>query len=134
VPVFVSRYRTAAFRRAKTGFSININSARGKTAVAFCGIAQPESFRQALEAAGMQIAEFFRFGDHHSFTQSELQKVLGSFKKHEASYIVTTEKDVTRCLHGAGQTLIEQEPVFFLEMNVTIDEETQWQEFLGQVA
>jgi len=133
-PVFISRYRPAAFRRAKTGFSINMNSARGKSAVAFCGIAQPESFRQALESIGMQILDFMAFGDHHVFTQEELQAVLESFKKHEASYLVTTEKDVVRCFHGAGQPLIDEEPVFFLEMNVSIDEEKEWQEFLGHVA
>ena len=134
VPIFVSRYRPEAFRRAKTGFSINMNSARGKSAVAFCGIAQPESFRQALVSIGMQIVDFMPFGDHHIFTREELQRVLESFKKHEASYIVTTEKDVTRCSDEAGQALIDHEPVFFLEMNVSIDEEKEWQEFLGQVA
>ncbi|MCX6138746.1 MAG: tetraacyldisaccharide 4'-kinase [Ignavibacteriales bacterium] len=133
-PVLMSTYRPLAFRRAKTGFSINMQSVTGKSAVAFCGIARPESFRAALESLGVRIDAFFAFDDHHVYAAAELQIVAEALTKNNASYIVTTEKDVARCLEGAGRELIEKEPVFFLEMQVSIDQHEAWESMIQQVA
>ncbi|MGA9406973.1 MAG: tetraacyldisaccharide 4'-kinase, partial [Bacteroidota bacterium] len=53
--IFSSSYTVSAFRRAKTGFSVDLNSVKGKHAVAFCGIGQPESFKESLEGIGIEV-------------------------------------------------------------------------------
>jgi tetraacyldisaccharide 4'-kinase len=131
--ILTSRYRPVAFRRAKTGFSITMQNVDGKSAVAFCGIAQPESFRAALESIGLRVDAFFPFDDHHVYTEADLQQVVDAVAAHHASYIVTTEKDVARCLQGAGHDMIEKDPVFFLEMKVSIDQQEEWDTLLQRV-
>ena len=65
-------------------------------AVAFCGIARPEQFFAGLEAAGVQLTERIPFPDHHTYTQSDLQKLRAALQSTGSSTLLTTEKDAVR--------------------------------------
>lgn len=60
---------------------------------AFCGIARPANFFEQLRAAGVNLAGTRSFGDHHSYTESDVRKLLALRKRHGAEACVTTEKD-----------------------------------------
>jgi tetraacyldisaccharide 4'-kinase len=129
-PLFMSTFRPLSFRRAKTGFSVQMQSAREKKAVVFCGIAQPESFRKTVETAGIEIAEFFAFEDHYFFTPADMETIIASGRKHDADYIVTTEKDLTRCTGESVNIAIEEAPVFYFEMGMALDHSDEWNAIL----
>jgi tetraacyldisaccharide 4'-kinase len=61
--------------------------------VAFCGIARPQQFFDALKAAHQEIASTLTFGDHHRYTQRDIDRLLDLKKQTGASSFVTTEKD-----------------------------------------
>ncbi|HET8887814.1 MAG TPA: tetraacyldisaccharide 4'-kinase [Candidatus Angelobacter sp.] len=61
--------------------------------VAFCGIARPQQFFDALKAAHQEIAGTLTFGDHHRYKQSDIDRLLALKKKTGAAGFVTTEKD-----------------------------------------
>lgn len=63
--------------------------------IGFCGIAHPEKFRATLHDAGLNILEFLKFPDHHSYTPGDLDKISGMAAARNAS-LVTTEKDAAR--------------------------------------
>lgn len=52
---------------------------------AFCGIGNPASFRRTLELAGVEVAEWRTFSDHHSYTLEDLDGL--------PEPLITTEKD-----------------------------------------
>ena len=56
---------------------------------AFCGIAQPESFRRTLAWLGIEPAFLKTFPDHHHYTESEIRPLLD-----QAPLLLTTEKDL----------------------------------------
>lgn len=56
---------------------------------AFCGIAQPESFRRTLASLGIEPAFLKTFPDHHHYTESEIRPLLD-----QAPLLLTTEKDL----------------------------------------
>ena len=65
--------------------------------VAFCGLANPETFRQTLERHGLTITHFHAFPDHHRYSPSD----MAALKKYGLP-LVTTEKDAVKLpLHFA---------------------------------
>ena len=62
---------------------------KGKQVALVTGIASPAHLVNYLASLGIQF-EHFEFGDHHHFTDKEIEQ----FKKHEV--VLTTEKDFVR--------------------------------------
>jgi tetraacyldisaccharide 4'-kinase len=88
---------------------VNPETLRGRTVVAFAGIAKPERFFAALERLGVNVARRARFRDHHAYTAAEIRKLGGDVR-------ITTEKDAVR-LDGLGET-----GFLHLRISVTIPE------------
>ena len=124
--IFRSTYRVAAFRRAKTKFSVNLESVKGKKAVAFCGIGEPESFRASLEEMGVHVVSLIPFEDHHSYSRADRARVAAEQEKLSAEYIVTTEKDMARLSGSTSEVFLEKNPVFYVEMRTEIHQQKEW--------
>lgn len=61
--------------------------------IAFCGIARPQQFFDALKAAHQEIAGALTFGDHHRYAQRDIDRLLALKKQTGTAGFVTTEKD-----------------------------------------
>jgi tetraacyldisaccharide 4'-kinase len=61
--------------------------------IAFCGIARPRQFFDALKAAHQEIAGTITFRDHHRYAQRDIDRLLDLKKQTGALGFVTTEKD-----------------------------------------
>jgi tetraacyldisaccharide 4'-kinase len=61
--------------------------------IAFCGIARPRQFFDALKAARQEIAGTLAFPDHHRYAQRDIERLLDLKKQSGAAGFVTTEKD-----------------------------------------
>lgn len=66
------------------------------SAVVFCGIGDPESFRQLLNVISIKISSFIKFPDHHFFSINDIWKIFSEYTAHKPGYIITTQKDFTR--------------------------------------
>ena len=66
---------------------------KGLKVVAFCGIADPDSFASTLTQMGADIVGFEKFRDHHVYNESDLSRLRKLFEKENADALVTTEKD-----------------------------------------
>jgi tetraacyldisaccharide 4'-kinase len=67
--------------------------AAGGSLIAFCGIARPRQFFDALQAARQEIADTLTFRDHHRYAQRDIDRLLALKKQTGAAGFVTTEKD-----------------------------------------
>ena len=72
----------------------NINL-KGKTVIAFAGIAHPEKFKTTLESLGAVILNFQSFANHKPFKIKKLKQLIIEAQKTEA-ILITTEKDLVR--------------------------------------
>jgi tetraacyldisaccharide 4'-kinase len=61
--------------------------------IAFCGIARPRQFFDALQAAHQEIAGTLTFRDHHRYAQRDIDRLLALKKQTGSAGFVTTEKD-----------------------------------------
>ena len=69
---------------------------KNKTAFAFCGIGDPDSFTLLLEESGVKLTSFVKYRDHHNFTLRDIENILNTFEKDKADIIVTSQKDFVR--------------------------------------
>jgi tetraacyldisaccharide 4'-kinase len=94
-PIFVSGHRPSHIW-SSTGQTFPAGWLSGREVCAFCGIADPDSFRVALGGAGAVVKEFRAYGDHYSFRPHDLQHMVEAASASGAEWIITTEKDIMR--------------------------------------
>lgn len=117
IPIIQCRFESSALHRVYNKEKVRVTTRGAGTRVfAFCGIARPEGFIRNLEAMGCVVTGKQTFGDHHWFNTNDTNKLIDEFKKSEAQYLVTTEKDRVRL----PEDFIEQVPL--LELALT----TNW--------
>ena len=101
LPVFEYAAVSRGLRALETGEFAAAESLKGKTVLAFCGIARPERFFSLLEASGIRLGKKLIFPDHYAYPPSSLAniaKICGSLKP---GALITTEKDAIKL---AGRT------------------------------
>jgi len=96
MPVFKSIHKPKDIIRADVNEQKPVSELKEKKIYAFCGIAQPDSFRKILLSAGARILSFDVFPDHHHYKKSELEKIRNGFIGDHGDYLMTTEKDAVR--------------------------------------
>lgn len=74
---------------------INVPDTMPERVVAFAGIGRPEKFKQSLEQAGIQVADWIAFPDHHPYTEEDIT-LLRKKASDAGLQLVTTEKDYMR--------------------------------------
>jgi tetraacyldisaccharide 4'-kinase len=69
--------------------------------LAFCGLAHPGQFWQALGDIGIYPVGTYAFADHHRYTAKDIALLQRLARQHEANGFLTTEKDLVK-LEGAA--------------------------------
>ncbi|MEO7714993.1 MAG: tetraacyldisaccharide 4'-kinase [Capsulimonas sp.] len=102
-----------------------LETLRGVEVVAVSAIAQPESFRQTLLAAGVEIAAFLVHDDHHPFTAEDVRVVEAELSSSGAAAIVMTEKDAVK---WSAVTSANSTPAYALRIAMAVEEEARFME------
>ena len=97
--------------------------------LAFCGIADPEHFKKALERQYKTVV-VLPFADHHTYTESDIKVVLKCFEslEGEKKIIVITEKDAARLANSPYLYKFDGIPLYDLPIIVRFHEEEKFNE------
>lgn len=101
---------------------LSLAEARYRPALAFCGIATPDSFYQLLRDIPIYTLEKYDFPDHHPFSERNLRFLRHRFKqiqkrgKLSTLLLLTTEKDLARLKGSPLLTLLEGLPLYGLRI------------------
>jgi len=125
--VFCCRHVLSGFRFGIDGEEVPLATLYGLKAIAFAGIARPESFFSSITAAGIRVAEQFAFPDHHFYAPQEVSLLLESLKRNKADLLITTEKDVVRFPAEFHSTVLTAR----LDLDFGIDRQKLY-DFLGE--
>lgn len=80
-----------------TGERYPLDSLRGRTVAAFCGIGNPAGFRHTLESCGCAIAGLREFPDHHAYTVADMRALRNwAAELAGAAALVCTVKDLVK--------------------------------------
>ena len=115
-PTFLAAYQPSAIMDHK-GSMHDISSLTTQSLFAFCGLASPGSFQRTLAGAGIDIAGFKVFKDHHGYSGEELKKLVRDAKKSGAQGLITTEKDMVKL-----KPMVCDFPLMALRMSVVPEE------------
>ncbi|MBI5521929.1 MAG: tetraacyldisaccharide 4'-kinase [Desulfarculus sp.] len=94
-PVLACRHRLRGLC-APGGRQMAPPELKGRRVLAFCGLARPQDFAQALRGLGLVMVDFRSFGDHHAYTPAEIAGLWSQAKALRAQALVTSEKDEAR--------------------------------------
>ena len=101
--MFTSTLHPACWRDLQTDAELPVPSLAGKQVVAFCGLANPDSFRRTLAECAVQLMDFRIYPDHHWFSDDEIRDL----RERSANYtLVTTDKDAARLPRMAAYALL----------------------------
>lgn len=76
-----------------TGETHPLSFIAGKKVAAFCGIAEPESFRSLIVKLGGEVVFFKEFPDHHRYTSKDIDYLIGKSRAGSPDMLLTTDKD-----------------------------------------
>ncbi|MBI3583549.1 MAG: tetraacyldisaccharide 4'-kinase [Nitrospinae bacterium] len=105
IPICKSQYVTEGFIEINSNRTISLAEVKGKKGLAFCGIASPDSFKNSVKEAGIDIKGFVSFEDHYQFTRKDIESLINKARETGSEILITTEKDAVR--------LKEFEPISF---------------------
>ena len=102
--------------------------ARPARPVAFCGVARPEGFFSMLAANGIDVVAVSVFRDHHTYSNRDIDDLIGLARMHGADGFVTTEKDSVKLnkamrdrLRSAGGLLVPELIVKLMDEQAKMD-------------
>ncbi len=103
---------------------------KGKKVGAFCGIAKPQAFYEALKSQGVQVVKTLTFPDHRMASEKELSAFALECKLLEAEFLVCTEKDIVKLQAIASLAL----PIEVLKMKFEcVWNENIWKEMVQSI-
>ncbi len=94
-PVYFSEYRIHKVRDMD-GNEYPIEMLKDKQVYAFCGIANPESFRQTVLSITGDMAGFKIYRDHYKYTETDILYLRKQCKALNCDFLITTEKDMVK--------------------------------------
>ena len=65
----------------------------------FCGVGNPDAFFEDLKRWHVNLAGTMKFRDHHSYSQTDIQRITDAARLAGAGVLVTTEKDEQNLLN-----------------------------------
>ncbi|MEN3041551.1 MAG: tetraacyldisaccharide 4'-kinase [Bacteroidia bacterium] len=102
-PTLVFEYRVERLIPADDSHpALDIEALHHRSALAFCGIAHPDSFYETLRQAGVYLVRHISFPDHYAYTSADLLNLRKEFRRYQRqlgltdALLLTTEKDLIR--------------------------------------
>ena len=78
----------------------------------------------------LDLVFHWAFSDHHSYSPTELQRVLAQAKTCGAEAIVTTEKDALNLCNGASE-IVSPLKLYWLKIGIEIEREEELLQQIG---
>jgi tetraacyldisaccharide 4'-kinase len=78
------------------GASTPLETLRGLSVAAFCGLGNPEGFRRTLLGLGLEPAGFRTFPDHHPYSRADFDDLDRWAESLGAELALTTQKDLVK--------------------------------------
>lgn len=79
-----------------TGQQQALDQLAGKTVAAFCGVANPASFRHTLQSCGYQVIGFREFADHYRYTRADVDRLVAWVRHLDVHAVLCTHKDLVK--------------------------------------
>jgi tetraacyldisaccharide 4'-kinase len=94
-PVYFSEYKTIKLRNI-SGEELPVEALKDKRVFAFCGLANPESFKQTALSVCGEMGGFKTYRDHYKYETADIKYLEEQSKRTGCDFLLTTEKDMAK--------------------------------------
>ncbi len=113
------------------GESAELETLGGKPVAAFCGIGNPDAFKETLTGLGMVVNGMRTFADHHLYTGDDLKELAGWIPSLSVDAVLVTQKDLVKL----GTDALGGSPLWAVEIAAVVTAgEERWQTAMGRIA
>jgi tetraacyldisaccharide 4'-kinase len=96
MPIVESTHQPAAWRNADHAEKA-IDALRDRPVAAFCGLGNPDAFRQTLTKLGMNVTAWRTFPDHHAYSRDDIEDLRAWARQQPSDAVLaTTQKDLVK--------------------------------------
>ena len=96
IPQIKTHLRLDSIINMENGDVCDAEDLKNQPVVAFCGIANPEGFRQILEDSQVQLKVFKAFPDHHVYSFQDIKDLEARALGEGGKLILVSEKDAVK--------------------------------------
>ncbi len=107
-------HRPGLLRRL-SGQTDPLSAVAGKRVLAFCGLGNPDAFRQTVESLDCNVAAFKAYPDHHLYSASDEKEITARAEEVQADAVVCTMKDFVKLSESMSHMPI---PVYGIEIDM----------------
>jgi tetraacyldisaccharide 4'-kinase len=111
-PLFGVRTGAHAIRRAAPPAACELGKLKDERALLVSGIGDPDSFEATCRELGIVSVGHLRFGDHHQYTDGDVERIKARFGDLGASLVLTTQKDLVRFTSERAKRMLHDLPVY----------------------
>ncbi|MBA4394137.1 MAG: tetraacyldisaccharide 4'-kinase [Desulfobacca sp.] len=122
LPVFFSEHRPAALWRYPDKTVLALSWLEGKRVLAFCGLAEPESFIFSLKQLGIDPVKLVEFPDHYFYQEKDKKSLERLCRSLQINLLLTTEKDALKL----GEWKVADLQILVLGIEVGIEDQAFW--------
>ena len=96
LPIVESTHRPAAWRKASHA-EVALERLRDRPIAAFCGLGNPEAFRQTLMKLGLNVTAWRTYPDHHAYSRDDIEDLRSWARQLPTDAVLaTTQKDLVK--------------------------------------
>ncbi|MBI3822585.1 MAG: tetraacyldisaccharide 4'-kinase [Planctomycetes bacterium] len=96
MPIVESTHRPARWCNASRE-TIDLQALQSRPIAAFCGLGNPEAFRQTLQRLGLYVIGWRTFPDHHPYLKDDVEDLRNWARQLPPdTAVVTTQKDLVK--------------------------------------
>ena len=96
MPIVESTHRPAQWRNASQQ-TAPLEALNGRPIAGFCGLGNPEAFRQTLVKLGLNVMAWRTYPDHHPYAKCDVEDLRSWARQLPAdAAVVTTQKDLVK--------------------------------------
>jgi tetraacyldisaccharide 4'-kinase len=95
-PVFLATHTPASLMDVATGERLPLDLLKGAQVGALSALADNAAFKRTLESCGATVVQHVSRGDHHAWTEREVQQAITQLGRQGARVVVTTGKDAVK--------------------------------------
>ncbi|MDA8427931.1 MAG: tetraacyldisaccharide 4'-kinase [Geobacteraceae bacterium] len=117
--VCYARHQLCAVRPFAEDVWLPFSALKGRTFLAFAGIAEPQYFFDGLRTLGLNVVAIISFPDHAAYTEFQIAEISSAMQTSGADSIITTEKDGVKLKHLSGSL---SEKILIARLELALDD------------
>lgn len=126
--VFDAHYKSVGFVDVKTQIFYPIGDFEGQKSLVVCGVANPQSFLNALKQNNISTLNNLIFKDHKKYFEKEIDKIRKEFYSVNAHSVITTHKDAVKLAQYADQ--LDDIDIYYLKIEMEFDNGKEFDDFI----